>query len=375
MEDILLKGNSVRDSLNEGIVIKGAISNVSVIDNEITGNGSHGIAAFATTKIDLDNVGIENGLLKDNQIYNNGGIGVYLDATLNFTLENILEIELFNDVFETGDFGFVFDEVSTDYALYEIRNSAVTNGSDDDFDLILFTDTFDFIAAPYLAGSDEQIPVLFKPGSYVVAVEAFQVGTIADPFSSFTVFKTTADVVADGSGRPHSIEMSGNAIYGNVGLGIDLSNNNVDGSPDGVTQNMENEERPNGLQNFPVLSKAKFKHGELKVKGGLNSKPETSYRIELFANTTVDASGNGEGQFPLGTYVVTTNAAGYANINMKITTKDTCAGDYITATATRLRENMIGLTSEFSAAIQLDSDDSSHSCSRRDDNSHDSDRL
>jgi hypothetical protein len=326
-----------------------------VIDNEITGNGSHGIAALASTKIDLessvDTVGIENGLLKDNQIYNNGGIGVYLDATLNRSLENILEIELFDGALETGGFDFVFDEMSTDYALYEIRNDAVTNGSDDDFDLVLLTDTFDFVDASFQQESDEQIPV-FKPGTYVVGVDAFQVGTLLEPLSSFIVFKTTADIVAEGSGRPHNIEMSGNAIYGNGGLGIDLSNKNVDGAavPDGVTADMEDANGPNGLQNFPELLEAKFVASAVQVKGDLNSKPNTTYRLEFFASSEVDASGNGEGEHPLGTKLVSTNASGLANnFVTHLSNENVNAGDYITATATDLNT---GNTSEFSMPVQ-----------------------
>jgi hypothetical protein len=246
------------------------------------------------------------------------------------------------------------DEVSTDYALYELRNDSVTNGSDDDFDLLLFTDTFDLIAAPFLGGSDEQITVLFNPGNYIVAVEAFQVGTMADPFSSFIAYKTTADIVAEVSaGSPHNIEMSGNAIYGNGGLGIDLSNKLVDGVavPDGVTADMEAANGPNGLQNFPELLEVKFVDSAVQVKGNLNSKPNTTYRLEFFANSEVDASGNGEGERPLGTKLVSTNANGLANnFVTHLSDENVNAGDYITATATDVDT---GRTSEFSMPVSI----------------------
>jgi CSLREA domain-containing protein len=366
MENILIDGNSVREYSNEGITLLGSINNVSVIDNEITDNGSHGLAAVGSTQVTPDfssgntvveNVGIENGLLKDNQIYNNGGIGVYLGATLNMSFENIQEDIIFNRIFETGDFDYVFDTVSTDYALYEIRNDAVTNGSNDDFDLLLFTDTFDLIAAPFQSGSDEQIPVFFDQGTYIVGVEAFQVGTPLEPLSSFSVFKTSANIQVEVADRGHNIEMSGNAIYGNAGLGIDLSNEfNVDDAgvtqvPDGVTADMEADNGPNGLQNFPELLEAKFVDSAVQVKGNLNSKPNTTYRLEFFANSEVDASGNGEGERPLGTKFVSTNANGLANnFVTHLSDENVNAGDYITATATDVDT---GRTSEFSVPVSI----------------------
>jgi hypothetical protein len=195
--------------------------------------------------------------------------------------------------------------------------------------------------------------VLFKPGTYIVAVEAYQVGTMADPFSSFIAYKTTADIVAEGSGRPHNIEMSGNAIYGNGGLGIDLSNKNVDGAavPDGVTADMEDANGPNGLQNFPELLEAKFVASAVQVKGDLNSKPNTTYRLEFFASSEVDASGNGEGEHPLGTKLVSTNASGLANnFVTHLSDENVNAGDYITATATDVET---GRTSEFSVPVSI----------------------
>jgi CSLREA domain-containing protein len=369
LENVFLEGNSVWDSFNVGIVMKGLIIDVSVIDNEITGSGSHGITAVASTVIDPDfsNVGIENGLIKDNRIYNNGGVGVYLDAVLNVPFENLQEDILFDGALETGGFDFIEDTVSTDFALYELRNDSVTNGSADDFDLVQLTTGFDFIAGSFSGSSDEKIPVIFNPGDYIILVDAYRVGTVADPLSSFIVYKTTADISFELSDRSHGIELSGNAIYGNAALGIDLSNAfNEDFTPvpDGVTEDMEVANGPNGLQNFPEITNAEYGNKKLNIAGTLDSEANTSYRIEIFASTTVDESGYGEGQFPLDSFDVTTNGAGHVTFDKRVKAKAACDGDYITSTATRLRDGMVGLTSEFSGAIQLDEDSSSESCSR-----------
>ena len=77
------------------------------------------------------------------------------------------------------------------------------------------------------------------------------------------------------------------------GLGIDL----VGAWESGVTANDagDADTGPNGLQNFPVLSSASADGASLDVAYSLDSKPNTAYTIEFFAQTGCDASGNGQG--------------------------------------------------------------------------------
>ena len=81
---------------------------------------------------------------------------------------------------------------------------------------------------------------------------------------------------------------TGNAILGNIlvantGLGIDLG-------PDGVTAN-----GPGDPLNFPVITSATHLAGTVTVDFDLDV-PDGNYRIEFFANTVGDLSGNGEGE-------------------------------------------------------------------------------
>ncbi|MGH7555572.1 MAG: PKD domain-containing protein, partial [Longimicrobiales bacterium] len=141
------------------------------------------------------------------------------------------------------------------------------------------------------------------------------------------------------------ISILGNAIFGNVDLGIDLAF-------DGVTANDagDADAGPNGRQNFPVLATARRGAQMTTVTGDLNSTPDGHYIIELFANAECDASGFGQGERFLGRSTDTTDVQG--NVSFEITvTAPVAVGEFVTATAT----DAAGSTSEFSACVQVTS--------------------
>jgi hypothetical protein len=136
----------------------------------------------------------------------------------------------------------------------------------------------------------------------------------------------------------------GNSIFANAALGIDLT---PDESTFGVTSNDtgDGDSGGNNLQNFPVLSSAISGGGTTTMGGTLNSRPNTSYRIELFASPNADPSGFGEGARFLGAVAVTTNASGNASFTANLPVA-VSGGQVVTATAT----DPAGNTSEFSRA-------------------------
>ncbi len=138
------------------------------------------------------------------------------------------------------------------------------------------------------------------------------------------------------------VSILGNSIFANGWVGIDLN-------LDGVTSNDagDADTGPNNLQNFPVLTSVSSSGGSTTIAGTLNSVANTAYRLEFFANATIDSSGNGGGQSFLGSTTVTTDANGNASINMSV--PQIPAGWRVTSTATDPNGN----TSEFSAAGQL----------------------
>src|SRR4029450_9451485 len=138
----------------------------------------------------------------------------------------------------------------------------------------------------------------------------------------------------------------GNSIFANGNRGIRLratsddvqsKNDPGDGDPG-----------PNGVQNWPVLTDVVGGRSTF-VTGTLNSTPNTSFRIEFFANDVADPSGYGEGQIFLG--AITTDPTD-ANGDVSFTTKlpvGVGIGQVISATAT----DGAGNTSEFSANLPV----------------------
>ena len=140
----------------------------------------------------------------------------------------------------------------------------------------------------------------------------------------------------------------GNSIYSNTGLGIDLGWDNAvlandAGDVDGGV---------NAGQNYPVLTAAIVKGNDLTVTGTLNSVASGTYRVGIFSNTSVDASGNGEGQVYLGYVNVSTDASGNAAWAVTLPYNE-AAGRSISATATASNASFSSFTntSEFAANI------------------------
>lgn len=138
-----------------------------------------------------------------------------------------------------------------------------------------------------------------------------------------------------------------NRIFNNgvgplTGLGINNS------APDVVTANdpSDGDSGPNGLQNFPVITSATVAGGNVTVSGTLNSTANTLFDIDLFASTSCDPLGHGEGQTVLGDLDVTTDAAGNASFG-PVVLPIPAGQTIVTATAT----NPVDQSSEFSACV------------------------
>ena len=110
-------------------------------------------------------------------------------------------------------------------------------------------------------------------------------------------------------------------------LGIDLAD-------DGVTGNdrRDGDTGPNSLQNHPIVTATSVLSGT--VTWRLEGEPSTSHRLEFYASTLCDSSGNGEGKRYLGSTNVETDGDGLAAGTAQTTTPP-AAGDRVTMTATR----------------------------------------
>lgn len=162
-------------------------------------------------------------------------------------------------------------------------------------------------------------------------------GTAAGTGNTIAFNASGVDISPGGLHDP----VRGNRIFSNSGgLGIDL------GLFDGVTPNdtLDADSGANALQNFPILNSAVTDAGATAIAGVLDSAPNASFSVDLYASSACDVSGNGEGERPIGTVAVNTDGAGHAAFAFAAS-PEIPAGQLVTATATSADAN----TSEFSA--------------------------
>jgi CSLREA domain-containing protein len=140
-----------------------------------------------------------------------------------------------------------------------------------------------------------------------------------------------------------SAGMTTNSFAFNGGLAVDLGAN-------GVTANdfLDQDVGPNGLMNSPVLAYACEGISGSVVTGTIHTRPSTPVTVELFRNAACDPSGSGEGDEPVGTVALTTDAGGNAAFSSFSSALVT--GDFVTATATTAEG-----TSELARCIQVGS--------------------
>jgi hypothetical protein len=136
--------------------------------------------------------------------------------------------------------------------------------------------------------------------------------------------------------------ISGNSIFSNAELGIDLG-------AYGVTANVDCETgqgtAANAGQNYPVLTNV-YSGSATQIRGTLNSGAGKTYLLQFFSNPSGNALGYGEGQVFLGQTNLTLGATCSSNFTVSLPVF-VPAGWVVTATATDPANN----TSEFSAWI------------------------
>jgi titin len=150
-------------------------------------------------------------------------------------------------------------------------------------------------------------------------------------------------VVGNGLNDPSAGNfITGDRIWGNSGIGIDLGN-------DGVTPNVGPVAGDaNGLANFPVLGSAQAAGSVTLVTATVHGSPSSLVSIDFYADPSPDSTGYGQGQTLLGTlFNVPTNGAGNATVTDTFPVN--LFGQVVTATAT-----YAGLgTSEFALDVAV----------------------
>ncbi len=176
-------------------------------------------------------------------------------------------------------------------------------------------------------GQFNRIGNLAKGGANVIAYNGTNLA-LAHP----------AGVAVDGAGAAAN-QITGNSIFSNRGLGIDLGSDGEDAINPALTVT-----GPNGRPNHPTLFSAVHTSTGVTVKGTLDEY-HFPFRIDFYASSVADPSGFGEGQRYLGSVTV---------IGASMPTPFTAnlgavpSGWVITATST---DEGPGNTSEFSNAV------------------------
>ena len=134
------------------------------------------------------------------------------------------------------------------------------------------------------------------------------------------------------------VTILGNSIFSNAWVGISLGDSPI------PNDDCDEDFGPNGLQNYPVLTRAEVNEDGTLIEGTLNSLGFGSYRIEFFSSPACDPSGFGEGRTFLGFTTVSIGDACDTSFSVTVPAV-LAAGQVVTATAT----DQCGDTSEFSA--------------------------
>jgi titin len=134
--------------------------------------------------------------------------------------------------------------------------------------------------------------------------------------------------------------ISGNSIFSNDGLGIDLGTFGV--TPIYLCESGMAANAANAGQNYPTLSNV-YSGTLTRVRGTMNGQAGKTYTLQFFASPTGDTNGYGEGQVYLGQTNVTLGGTCSTDFTAYLTTPIT-SGWVVAATATDANNN----TSEFS---------------------------
>jgi uncharacterized delta-60 repeat protein len=150
-------------------------------------------------------------------------------------------------------------------------------------------------------------------------------------------------VESNGDANLSGVTIQGNSFFANSGLAIDYG-------ALGVTPNddRDRDDGPNDPQNFPILGGVVRTANSVTVGGFLNSTPNRTFTIELYASAVPGPNGYGAAERYLGATTVTTDAQGNGRFNVTLPVS-VAAGQFLTATATAPD----GSTSEFSRAIAV----------------------
>ncbi|MDA2936762.1 right-handed parallel beta-helix repeat-containing protein [Acidobacteria bacterium AH-259-A15] len=324
----------------EGNFVEGNFIGTDVTGTVALGNSEHGVFVNASnntiggTVVGAGNIISSNGL--DGVVINEGMTGVFVqgnfigtDATGNLDLGN-------------ASSGVAIADASDNLVGGPVPGARNVISGNDGSGVAIFGSgaTGNQVQGNYIGTDVNGTADLGNVGDGVVIsndASSNTVGGTAPGAGNLIAFNGSTGVIISGA---IGNAILSNAVFSNGDLGIDLDD-------DGVTLNDagDPDAGANDLQNFPVISGVT---GGDTIEGSFNSTSNTQFRLEFFASTACDPSGQGEGETFLGFTDVTTDGSGDAAFSTTLPAAIP-GGQFVTATATDPNDN----TSEFSACVSV----------------------
>jgi hypothetical protein len=315
---------------------------VAAAGNLISGNAYDGIylSQASDDTLEFNLVGADTAKNFTNTSIGNADDGIDLVNAAMITIAKNLVVNN-----RTGGIGLFSPQTSDDLIS---NNEIILN----DGNGILFCSCGDGGSAIYgnLIGTDSSGTVnLGNKGNGIDIGSANNtIGGVAAGLANVIAFNTKAGIALEQLYTDTGNTLSGNSIYSNQTLGIDLGNtgvplaNHAGGSQAG----------PNHLLNYPVLTSASASSSSTTITGSVTGTAGQTLTIQFFSNTAADLSGYGQGQTYVGSTTVTTNSSG--NASFTFVAPSNIVGQSLSATAT----DASGDTSEFAKDITVPSGNS-----------------
>jgi len=334
-----IRGNEFHRLSRAGVEIRTTSSGIQVLDNYFGADKSGALPASSRAMLDIGNPA-QSCTVQGNQFAGISDTAIRLGRVMGYTLGG-------GHLIKGNTIGLNPDKSAKVANVYGIRiawhpqttieGNVIAGNSFFGVSLETSSDgaklTGNYIGTNGLLGSN------FGNGEDGVVVEGGKNLEIGGDGNAGNViaFNGTAREGAKGvyvaNGLSNGVKILGNSIHSNRSLGIGFF------SGDEVTPNDpgDADTGPNNLQNFPVLTRIA---GGSDIDLTLDSTPNSTFTIQVFANDGCDPSGYGEGQSLIDSFELQTVGDGTGLAFLQGVPE----GKFITATAT----DSAGNTSEFS---------------------------
>lgn len=337
--------NVISGNLNSGVALVG--SNLTVRGNYIgtdaagaaaLGNGSYGIRGYGETDSEIGGPAVADGNLIGGNVR---GVSFEQGATGNWMRNNILGLDATGTV-----------NLADDGSGIELSSPGNTIGAPGAGNVIAgFTYHGIVISGAEASGNLIQGNWIGTNTVLAGGLGNVQIGIYVADSSGNQIGGTAAgegNVISNNGfvglwvEHGEANEISGNSIFGNALLGIDIGEQGVEPNDGG-----DGDGGGNRSQNYPLFASAVVSGGVTNIQGLLVSEPNTEYRVEFFSSPVCGATGFGEGRTFRGTTLVTTGGGGQAALATSIPLA--LADPFLTATVT----DPLGNTSEFSPCVAV----------------------